>query len=188
MNNSLKHYKEEKQVWHISGWNYPINPKGIEEAFFWRAMNCWGWATWEDRWEHFNKDPHDLIKSWSPKQIRAFNLDGACDFWAQVKANSTGQLNTWAIFWYATIFENGGLCLNPTVSFTRNIGHDGTGENCEDINDFKDRILSKKNITTPSIFVENKKALLRIKKCTNTPLLKHALIKLLRIVSFQNWG
>ncbi len=44
-----------------------------------------------------------------------------------VLANIDGRLTTWAVFWYATIFEHGGLCLNPYVSYVRNIGLDGSG-------------------------------------------------------------
>jgi hypothetical protein len=130
MNRALYKYAQEKKVWHISGWNYPIDPKGLPEVFFWRTMNCWGWATWADRWVHFQKDPERLIAEWDKNKINQFNLDGASDFWSQVTANTSGKLNTWAIFWYATIFENKGLCLNPAKTYIRNIGHDGSGENC----------------------------------------------------------
>jgi len=37
-------------------------------------------------------------------------------------------LRTWAIFWYASIFERGGLCLNPTRALAINKGNDGSGE------------------------------------------------------------
>ena len=53
MNNSLKIYKDEKKVWHINGFNYPIKFEGDFECFFMRSMQCWGWATWKDRWEIF---------------------------------------------------------------------------------------------------------------------------------------
>ncbi len=130
MNTTLDKYAEEKKVWHISGWNYPIDIDGLEDVFLWRAMNCWGWATWADRWQHFEKKPEKLVRNWTRKKIKRFNLDNSCDFWEQVKANYSGKLNTWAIFWYATIFEQNGLCLNPVNSFVENIGHDGSGENC----------------------------------------------------------
>jgi hypothetical protein len=130
MNAALDRYADDPCVWHVSGWNYPIDPEGLGDAFFWRAMNCWGWATWADRWEFFQKDPQCLIESWDEEKIKRFNLDGAHDFWGQITANQAGNLDTWAIFWYATIFENGGLCLNPARSFVSNIGHDGSGENC----------------------------------------------------------
>jgi hypothetical protein len=130
MNRALERYKEDACAWHISGWNYPIDPSGLEEAFFWRVMNCWGWATWSDCWSHFRKDARRLVETWNEKTIHRFNLDGAHDFWAQVTANHNGTMDTWAIFWYATIFENHGLCLNPTRSLVQNIGHDATGQNC----------------------------------------------------------
>lgn len=130
MNEALARYKEDARVWHISGWNYPIDPSGMEEVFFWRVMNCWGWATWSDRWSHFRKDARRLVETWDEKTIHRFNLDGAHDFWAQVTANHNGTMNTWAIFWYATVFENHGLCLNPTRSLVQNIGHDTSGQNC----------------------------------------------------------
>lgn len=136
MNAALDKYENIKEVWHISGWNYPIKSnENLPETFFWRTMNCWGWATWADRWQHFKKNPGELVNSWSSDDVKRFNLDSSHDFWAQVVANHEGKLNTWAIFWYATIFVHQGLCLNPTRSFVANIGNDGSGENCgaEDI-------------------------------------------------------
>jgi len=56
MNEALEFYEEEDKVWHISGWNYPIETDGLDDVFLWRAMNCWGWATWADRWQYFEKD------------------------------------------------------------------------------------------------------------------------------------
>ncbi|MCT8858005.1 glycosyltransferase [Shewanella xiamenensis] len=130
MNAALEKYKTEPKVWHISGWNYPIETDGLGDAFFWRLMNCWGWATWADRWQHFNKEPQRLIDSWSDKQKHNFDLDGTGVFWSQVTNNKIGKINTWAIFWYATIYENGGVCLNPSKSYVDNIGLDGSGVHC----------------------------------------------------------
>lgn len=40
------------------------------------------------------------------------------------------KIDTWAIFWYATIFQNQGLCLNPAQTYVDNIGIDGSGVHC----------------------------------------------------------
>ena len=130
MNRALDYYENSKKVWHISGWNYPIVPDGLDDIFFWRVMNCWGWATWEDRWSHFKKDPDHLMDTFSRIDISRFDLDDSGIFWDQVINNARGKVNTWAIFWYATIFMHDSLCLNPTRSYVENIGHDGSGENC----------------------------------------------------------
>ena len=131
MNDALDHYQEEKKVWHIASHTEVNKQDRANETFLWRMMNCWGWATWRDRWAYFEKSPDSLIKSFSREQIKEFDLDHFGLFWSQVLANRDGRMNTWAIFWYATIFKNGGLCLNPWFGYARNIGLDGTGVHCE---------------------------------------------------------
>ena len=103
-------------------------------------MNCWGWATWKNRWQHFEKNPEQLINEFSEDMIRDFDLDGSGYFWYQVVANASKRIDTWAIFWYATIFKNNGFCVNPYFSHTKNIGLDGSGAHC-DID--KDRMRSQ---------------------------------------------
>lgn len=185
MNSALSKYKNSEQVWHISGWNYPIDSDGLSETFFWRTMNCWGWATWADRWQHFTKDPQRLVQSWSKDEIKRFNLDGKYNFWSQVTANAQGKLNTWAIFWYATIFKHHGLCLNPVQSYVANIGHDGSGENCGTADPYQVQ-LSAKNVTYWSdTITENPQAVSRIKafyQSITPPLYRRALGKLKRIL------
>jgi len=132
MNDALDFYQDKKKVWHISGWNYPIPSDGLDEIFLWRVMNCWGWATWSDRWQFFEKDTDSIIKNFSKEDIKSFNLDGAEGFFGQVIANDKQVIDTWAIFWYATIFLKKGLCLNPVKTFVDNIGLDGTGIHCQD--------------------------------------------------------
>ena len=130
MNDVLEFYKDEKKVWHVSGWNYPIEDDNGQDVFLWRVMNCWGWATWADRWQYYEKDVNKLIKEFSKEDIYRFNVDGTENFWAQVQANQKGTIDTWAIFWYATIFKHNGLCLNPIRSYVHNIGFDGSGVHC----------------------------------------------------------
>ena len=69
-------------------------------------MNCWGSATGADRWKYYKKDVDETIRKFNKKDICRFNLDGVENFWEQVLSN----INTWAIFWYATVFKNNGLC------------------------------------------------------------------------------
>ncbi len=163
MNAALDRYADESRVWHISGWNYPIDPKGLGDTFFWRAMNCWGWATWDNHWKYFKKDAQQLIKTWDRQKIKRFNLDGCHDFWRQILNNSTGRQNTWAIFWYASIFEYDGLCLNPTQSFVNNIGIDGSGENCATNKLFIASQLCEKVGELPANYEESMLAVQRIK-------------------------
>lgn len=167
MNDALIKYKDNEKVWHISGWNYPITSTGLDDAFFWRVMNCWGWGTWKNRWVHYDKNPEMLINTWKKLDILQFNLDGAHNFWSQVQANYNKKINTWAIFWYATIYKNQGLCVNPSRTYVINIGHDGSGENCGVYDLYKNELNMSTVIDWPLDFVENVIALNRIKKFYN---------------------
>ncbi|WP_245802667.1 glycosyltransferase family protein [Belliella pelovolcani] len=145
MNSALDYYNKNHKVWHISGWNYPMSSEGLNDVYFWRGMICWGWATWADKWEYFEKDPIKLKKEFSAKQKYVFDLEGSGIFWPQIVKNLKGKLNTWAIFWYASIFKNNGLCLHPTVSYVENVGFDGSGTNCVDSGNVHNFELNTKN-------------------------------------------
>lgn len=164
MNDALDFYENEEKVWHISGWNYPISNENLEDVFLWRTMNCWGWATWKDRWSEYKKNTQKLISIFSEKDICEFNLDNATNFWEQVEKNHNKQINTWAIFWYAIIFKNQGLCLNPTQSFVENIGFDGTGTNTGYRDNYSSNLFRQNyEIKFENNLIENKTATDRIK-------------------------
>lgn len=169
MNQALDFYENEDNIWHISGWNYPINNDDLGDIFVWRLMNCWGWATWADKWKFFNKDPRKLIDQWSDEEKYYFDLNGSGAAWRQVEDNFNGKINTWAVFWYATIYENKGLCVNPSISFVDNIGHDGTGVHCGNAGK---HVPLKLNHKTSFVFkndgFENKIAVERIKSYYNS--------------------
>jgi GR25 family glycosyltransferase involved in LPS biosynthesis len=165
MNSALTYYSAEKKIWHIAAYNLSIESDDETRTFFWRAMSCWGWATWRDRWAHFKKEPSSLINSFSKQDIYSFNLDGSEDFWSQVLANYSGKINTWAVFWYATIFQNDGLCLNPVVSLVKNIGFDGSGVHCgyDDSVHSVGRKNSSELLFFPAVQVEDNEILQKIK-------------------------
>jgi hypothetical protein len=172
MNEALERYQEQERVWHISGWNYPMKVSSRQNdannsyanagCFFSTQMNCWGWATWQDRWGYFTKDPDDLISRWGISDILRFNLYSPANFWRQVKHNAKGNLNTWAVFWYSTLFERKGLCLSPMQSLTQNIGHDGSGENCIESTEYSVKLAEHPVKTWPASIRVNKIAQAKI--------------------------
>ncbi|MBB6610340.1 CatB-related O-acetyltransferase [Pontibacter sp. Tf4] len=117
----------------ISGYCYPIEYEPKSEIYFLRTLACWGWATWSRAWQLYTTDSTYLLQqvTKTDKIKSGFNLDDQANYLLQLKLNYWGELNTWAVKWYATIFLRQGLCLFPKKSLVRNIGHDGSGENCE---------------------------------------------------------
>lgn len=165
MNNALDKYAGEKKVWHISGWNYPITKEGLDDIFFWKIMDCWGWATWKDRWDFYERNIDIILKKFDNSMIKEFDLDNSGLFWSQIIDNKNSIIETWAIFWYASIFFNNGLCLNPTVSYVDNIGLDGSGVHCGNNDYLKISLLNRKEkINFPKEVNESFIATQRIKK------------------------
>lgn len=163
MNQALDRYQNDKQVWHISGWNYPIDTQGLGDAFFIRVMNCWGWATWADRWQHFEKNTEKLMVQFDRKAIREFDLEDSGVFWSQVLSNHKKIISTWAIYWYATIFKHQGLCLNPAISYVNNIGLDGSGTHgCQDSEQYSTALNNNVNPHFPEAIKESTTGIQRI--------------------------
>ena len=189
MNNALKIYKDSKDVWHINGFNYPIKFDGDFECFFMRSMQCWGWATWKDRWKNFiddplSCDPYYLKGIFTKKMINEFDLNVRRSInWSQVEDNASGKLNnTLAIFWYGFIFLKKGLCLTPKISMTKNIGHDGSGIHSYLDNECASATINNSEVTKfPNLIEENIYCLNQIRKYLNK---KNRLLTRLRNKAF----
>ena len=140
MNEALDLYEHEDNVMHIGSYlPYTNSYKKLPETFLSRFMSCWGWATWKSSWQRANFDTRELYEQLNNPKVRyEFNLEGVLNFHEQLENNINGSINTWAIKWFTSIFLCNGLCLYPSHSLTKNIGFDGTGENCN-LLDVKER-------------------------------------------------
>ncbi|MFQ6609402.1 MAG: sugar transferase, partial [Fidelibacterota bacterium] len=97
-----------------------------------------------------------IQSSFTPEMIQDFNLGGAENFWDHLLANQIGQIRTWAIFWYASIFLQKALCLHPSLSYSRNIGWDGTGAHCQYSKVFMTQPINYRPITRfPDSLIED---------------------------------
>lgn len=183
INKALDFYEDKKNVWHISGWNYPIETNGLGDVFFWRLMNCWGWATWADRWQYYEKDAEKLVLEFTQDDIKIFNLDTVNLLWHQVLMNKKGKMNTWAVFWYATIFKKSGLCLNPSQTLVKNIGQDDSGVHSKiGFDAFSKSVISmKEEIHLDVPIKENDLAVKRIMKFYRSQR-KYLLIKVIKAI------
>ena len=186
MNKYLYFFKNSKNIASIHGYCYPIDKKNLNNFFLLRGADCWGWATWSDRWEYFEKNIDKTMKDFSRKQIKYFNLDNYENYWSQIIANKENKINTWAVFWYATIIKHKGLCLNPAHSFVINIGNDGSGEHRDSSNTFLTTLSKTNKFNFTSDFQENLIAVDLIKKfykSIKTPLLTRITNKFKRMLN-----
>lgn len=130
MNRALDLYAEQARVMHVSGYLPSTSHQSfLPESFFDPLMMCWGWATWRRAWRESRWDGAQLLDDIRSSRhgTDRFNFHGAFPLTDQLIANLEGRINTWAVFWAASIFLRNGLCLFPRKSLVQNIGTDGSG-------------------------------------------------------------
>jgi hypothetical protein len=160
MNQALDKYCKNKKVWHINAWSFDLKENLDRDMFFSRHMNCWGWATWKNRWDKFQNNPERFIKIFNKEMINEFNFNNQIDNWSQIIRNYRKEISTWAIFWYATIFINNGLCLSFNPSLTKYDGFDldSTYSDPHSLhNNIYTNLLSKKSFIKFSNYVREDK-------------------------------
>lgn len=126
----LTQYRSDPKVMHVSAYMFPV-PKKVPPAFFYREATCWGWATWDRAWAHFEPDPaviQDFVRS--RNLVSQFNINDTMFFWQMLEKQRLGEIDSWAIRWYGSMFMQGGLALHPGQSLVQNGGFDGTGVHC----------------------------------------------------------
>lgn len=136
MNDALEYYINIPQVMHIAGYMPPINTADLPQTFFLKLTTCWGWGTWKRAWKSFEKNSEKLIQEFTPELKREFNFNNSYDYFSHIIANHEKKIDTWAIFWYASVFFSNGLCLHPAQSVVENIGNDATGVHCKNTSNF----------------------------------------------------
>lgn len=146
MNFYLKKFKNENKIACIHGYNYPIKKsKKIPSHFFIKGADCWGWATWSNRWKIYNDNGKYLAeKIKKTKLIKEFNFNNTFNYY-QMLLNCINRKNdSWAIKWYASAFLKNKLSLYPKHSLINNIGMDGTGRHSSTTNVFYTKLKHKK--------------------------------------------
>ncbi|MFZ4263224.1 glycosyltransferase [Sphingobacterium sp. HJSM2_6] len=163
-NDGLNHFEHEEKVMEISGYMYPVEkPKSLQQSFFFRVANSWGWATWARAWKHFNPDIEALTKDFKRKDIKRFSIDHSENFWKQVNQFKAGKINSWAIRWYLSVFNQDGLVLYPRRSFIQNIGTDGSGTHSDADQVYKVELAAKPVMRFPKLIQEDPMAYQAIK-------------------------
>ena len=127
---ALKVYHDSNKVASIHGYSPPVRQK-LPETFFLRGADCWGWATWRDRWQLFRHDAAEMAEEIRQRSLAVeFNLNGNYNYLGMLDERASGLNNSWAICWHASCFLANRLTLYPGKSLVRNIGLDGSGEHC----------------------------------------------------------
>jgi len=129
MNDTLNFYTEDKRIFSVSGYPYPIKiPDSYsKDVFIVHRASSWGWGTWKDRWEKVDwevKNFRDVLKDRKDQKI--LNKTGE-DLLPMLKAQIKGEVDSWAIRWTYAQLKNNAFCLYPVSPLCKNIGTDSSG-------------------------------------------------------------
>jgi hypothetical protein len=109
----------------------PPIPQALPDTFFLRGADCWGWATWRNRWSLYRHDAGAMAAELRSRGLaRAFDLGGRVPNLRLLDERAAGRSRSWAICWHASCFLADRYTLHPGRSLVRNIGLDHSGEHC----------------------------------------------------------
>lgn len=186
MNRAKVEYLSNEKVMHVSGYMYPIKTEGLPDTFFLCQATCWGWGTWRRAWNNFEKKPTEALNYIRENNLKkSFNLENSYDFLDQIEKNISGEINTWAIFWYLCLFKNSGLGLHPKVSYCQNIGNDGSGQHSGRTKNFNVEINLQQNLLLTYDIKEHylaKERLITFNKKIKQNIVKKLLLKVRKLV------
>jgi hypothetical protein len=121
----LEEYKDDEQIYHIAGNNPLTEIKTPYSYYFARIQHCWGWATWRRAWNQFNYSIVDLDNFIIKKKIdNIFTRSADKNYWLDIfkEMEKYEKDDIWDYQWTYTIFNNNGICINPSKNLITNIG------------------------------------------------------------------
>lgn len=133
---ALRHYEDQAGVFSISAYSHPQDvmsiPSGYDfDTYAIPRMQCWGWATWKDRWEKADFSMADFGAFDSSKSLTdAYGYWIGRDSLTTLRSYMRGEKDVWACRWVYAHFKHHAVCICPTQSLVDNIGLDGSGSNC----------------------------------------------------------
>ena len=124
----LEKYRKDSRIWAISGnqttrdqsvvIKYPPTPLHLRYNF-----NCWGWATWGDRWKHYSPI---LSSSWfASNAVTIKSFSGATsgkEILSRARLGSVKKVDTWDYQVNAVAASRLQYTIHPSIALIQNIG------------------------------------------------------------------
>ena len=127
LSEGLARYADNEKVFNIAAWTPPHIIRHLPDGYPYDVyaiprFNCWGWASWRDRFQDIDWTVKDYrtFKN-SPQLRKAFNAGGD-DLSSMLDDQMQGKIDTWDIRADYARFKKNMLGINPVCSYTLNIG------------------------------------------------------------------
>jgi hypothetical protein len=124
MNEALEFYKDEENVWSITGFSYPLNisKKYKFSTFLYPRASSKSWAIWKDKWKKVEFDEKKIINLYSLKLIQESTKPYGKDLYNIFIKQLDKKLDSWAIRYVINQILKKGNTVYPICSFVDDIG------------------------------------------------------------------
>ena len=125
-NHALERYADAEKVWQVSAHQFPVPAfHRRQSGMFLNFATSWGWATWKRAWDHFDPEASGWQALAQDSGLRArFDFGGAYPYATMLERQMAGEVDSWAIRWWWSMYRAGALGLFPPRALVVNIGDD----------------------------------------------------------------
>jgi hypothetical protein len=136
INTGLSKYRYNEQIFSICGYNYPTKmPKSYkDEIYIWQGYSAWGVGLWRDKFlkiDWSEEIVQSSVKDFLKNYFKIFEFNKIANIYLPALLNMYNRkLIHGDIYICMNQFLNNMYSVFPVQSRVRNIGNDGSGENC----------------------------------------------------------
>lgn len=120
----LNYYKDNERIMHIAG-DSPLDRKVSDASYYFATVqHCWGWASWRRAWKYYDATMETIsfkdTKKTLRKRYKDFNIRDYWQNWFYRIKKCHDSI--WDYQWTYLIISKDGICINPSLNLTSNIG------------------------------------------------------------------
>jgi len=154
MNDTLEYYKDNKHVWSITGFTYPLNIKNYEfSTYLYIRGSSKSWAIWNDRWNNIEFDEKRIVKKYGLNFIKNKSKPYGKDLYTMFLKHIDKKINSWAIIYVINQIINEAYTVYPVCSYVKDIG-DNYGTHANDSLSHKVKICKHYNNNFADLYDE----------------------------------
>jgi len=126
MNEGLRLFEDRKDIGSINGYSTEFLAENRFPPFFLlNNADCWGWATWKDRWANFEFDAKKIKdRLIAENKVHLYEYGRHMSI---LNSQINGVIDTWDVQWHGTHILNNQKGVFARFTFIENIGQDGSG-------------------------------------------------------------
>ena len=120
----LERYRDDDRIMLISGCNFVSDRFPVCDGYYFSYYPCvWGWACWRRAWTQYEGELQQWDGVRDVQWLKDHLRDGSQDYWLDLlNRTKAGQIDTWDLQWFHTVWRHGGYAVIPNRNLVQNIG------------------------------------------------------------------